>query len=139
MAKDTLILNQKSAHTIGFFDVESGQAIKQIRVEDYPHEFVVDSQQKYMYVGHYGVENSGIIGDHGGCSIFVIDIETGEQVRTISCWPYYRIHGLALDDQDRLYAMSESHNVMVVYEDPTTASAPDRAIPSGGFKTHLFL
>jgi DNA-binding beta-propeller fold protein YncE len=138
MKKDILIVNQKSAHTIGYFEVDSGKAIKQIKVDNYPHEFVIDSQQKYIYVGHYGVENSGVIGDHGGCSIFVIDIASGEHVHTISTWPYYRIHGLALDNQDRLYAMSESQNVLMIFEHPHKAKSPDRAIPSGGLKTHLF-
>ncbi|CZF79297.1 YncE family protein [Grimontia marina] len=138
MKKDILLLNQKSAHTIGFFDVENGEAIKQIEVGQFPHEFVVDSKREFAYVGHYGVQNSGITEDHGGCSIFVIDLKTKEHVHTISTWPYYRIHGLALDDKDRLYAMSESQNVMVIFESPRTANAPDRALPSGGLKTHLF-
>ncbi|MEZ8128288.1 hypothetical protein BCT30_07595 [Enterovibrio norvegicus] len=138
MNRDTLILNQKSAHTLGFFDAEKGEAITQITLPNYPHEFVVDSNREFAYVGHYGVENSGIIGDNGGCDIFVIDIKRKEHVRTISAWPYFRIHGLAMDNQDRLYAMSESHNVMVIYENPQTATAPDRALPSGGLKTHLF-
>ncbi|EOD80696.1 hypothetical protein D515_00321 [Grimontia indica] len=138
MNKDILLLNQKSAHTIGFFDVESGEAVKQIELGQFPHEFVVDSKNEFAYVGHYGVQNSGITEDHGGCSIFVIDLKTQEHVHTISTWPYYRIHGLALDNQDRLYAMSESQNVMVIFESPRTACAPDRALPSGGLKTHLF-
>ncbi|MGO2262362.1 MULTISPECIES: YncE family protein [Halomonas] len=138
MASEHLLLNQKCAHTLSLYDVQSGKELKSIRLPDYPHEFVVDSQGKHAYVGHYGILGADCIGDQGGCSVFVIDLNTFELVNTLSTWPYYRIHGLGIDDQDRLYAMSEGHNTLLMFNNPLTATAPNLAVSSGGYKTHLF-
>ncbi|CAM0553633.1 YncE family protein [Vreelandella titanicae] len=138
MASEYLLLNQKCAHTLSLYDVQSGEELKHIRLPDYPHEFVVDSQGKYAFVGHYGILGADCIGDPGGCSVFVIDLNTFELVNTLSTWPYYRIHGLGIDDQDRLYAMSEGHNTLLLFNDPLTATTPNLAVSSGGYKTHLF-
>ncbi len=138
MATDVLLLNQKCAHTVSLYDVQSGKALKHIRLPNYPHEFVVDSKQEFAYVGHYGILGADCVGDQGGCSVFVIDLHKGEHVHTLSTWPFYRIHGLAMDQQDRLYAMSEGHSTLLIFDQPRNAVAADRAVPSGGYKTHLF-
>ncbi|UYG05013.1 YncE family protein [Halomonas sp. LR3S48] len=138
MTREVLLLNQKCAHTLSLYDAQSGEELKHIRLPDYPHEFVVDSQGRYAFVGHYGILGADCIGDQGGCSVFVIDLETFEHVNTLSTWPYYRIHGLGIDDQDRLYAMSEGHNTLLLFNDPLTTTTPDLAVSSGGYKTHLF-
>lgn len=138
MTHEVLLLNQKCAHILSLYDAKSGEELKHIRLPDYPHEFVVDSQDKYAFVGHYGVLGADSIGEQGGCSVFVVDLDTFELVNTLSTWPYYRIHGLGIDDQDRLYAMSEGHNTLLLFNDPLNTTAPDLAVSSGGYKTHLF-
>ena len=136
MSQEILLLVQKCAHTFSFYDVASGEAIKHIRLPDFPHEFVVDSQNRFAYVGHYGIETSSHKGE-GGCSVFVIDLEKGEHVRTLDIWPYFRPHGLAMDQQDRLYVLSEGHSTLLIFDQPQLRDVPDRAIPSGGYKSHL--
>lgn len=136
MSQEILLLVQKCAHTFSFYDVASGDAIKHIRLPDFPHEFVVDSQNRFAYVGHYGIETSSHKGE-GGCSVFVIDLEKGEHVRTLDIWPYFRPHGLAMDEQDRLYVLSEGHSTLLIFDAPHLTDVPDRAIPSGGYKSHL--
>lgn len=136
MSQEILLLVQKCAHTFSFYDVASGDAIKHIRLPDFPHEFVVDSKNRFAYVGHYGIETSSHKGE-GGCSVFVIDLEKGEHVRTLDIWPYFRPHGLAMDEQDRLYVLSEGHSTLLIFDEPHLKDVPDRAIPSGGYKSHL--
>lgn len=142
--KDVLILNQKSDHTISFYDLDTGKAVHHIRLPDYPHEFVVDKDEKYAYVGHYGVEGSDVIDDNGGSSVFVLDITQSESkasgawIHTLRTWPYRRIHGVALDSQNRLYAMSETDSTLVRFSKPLEQEQPDMAVASGGEKTHLF-
>jgi len=136
MSQEILLLVQKCAHTFSFYDVASGEAIQHIRLPDFPHEFVVDSQNRFAYVGHYGIETSSHKGE-GGCSVFVIDLEKGEHVRTLDIWPYFRPHGLAMDQQDRLYVLSEGHSTLLIFDQPHLRDVPDRAIPSGGYKSHL--
>ena len=138
MSRDVLLLNQKCAHTLSLFDATSGEELHHLRLPDYPHEFVVDSTGRYAFVGHYGILGADCIGDQGGCSVFVVDLETFTLVNTLSTWPYYRIHGLGIDDQDRLYAMSEGHNTLLLFNTPLTQTTPDLAVSSGGYKTHLF-
>lgn len=136
--KDVLILNQKCAHTLSFYDIESGDALHHIRLPDYPHEFVVSKDEKYVFVGHYGVLGSDCVGDLGGSSVFVVDIQQGKWVHTLSTWPYHRIHGVGMDNQNRLFAMGELDGVMLRFSQPLTQNQPDLAVSSGGYKTHLF-
>lgn len=136
MNQEVLLLVQKCAHTFSFYDVKTGAPLKHILLEDFPHEFVVDSKNRFAYVGHYGVENSSHQGE-GGCSVFVIDLALGEHVRTLDISPFRRPHGLAMDDQDRLYVLSESNSTLLIFDQPHLRDVPDRAIPSGGYKSHL--
>lgn len=136
MNQEVLLLVQKCAHTFSFYDVQTGAALKHILLPQFPHEFVVDSKNRFAYVGHYGIETSSHEGE-GGCSVFVIDLERGEHVRTLSIWPFRRPHGLAMDDQDRLYVLSEGNSTLLIFDQPHLRDVPDRAIPSGGYKSHL--
>lgn len=138
MTHDTLLLVQKCAHTFSFYDLASGQADKHIVLPDFPHEFAVDPLRRRAYVGHYGIETASHLGDLGGHSVFVIDLDRREHVATLNLWPYYRPHGLAVDGEGRLYVMSEAHNVLLRFSDPVHRHVPDLAVPSGGYKTHLF-
>lgn len=138
MSHETLLLVQKCAHTFSFYDAASGRAEKHIVLPNFPHEFAVDPVRALAYVGHYGIETASHLGDAGGHSVFVIDLKRREHVTTLNLWPFYRPHGLAVDGQGRLFAMSEGHNALLRFTDPLKAQVPDLAVPSGGFKTHLF-
>lgn len=138
MPRESLLLVQKCAHTFSFYDASTGRAEKHIVVPNFPHEFVVDPVRQLAYVGHYGIETASHLGDMGGHSVFVIDLKKREHVATLNIWPYYRPHGLAVDEQGRLFVMSEGHNVLLRFSDPLKRHVPDLAVPSGGLKTHLF-
>nr|WP_116322543.1 YncE family protein [Cupriavidus sp. P-10] len=134
-----LLLIEKSAHTFSIYDAETGEVVRRIPMPAgalYPHEFVVDSSRRYAYIGHYGVQNSGIEGV-GGNRIFVIDLKQMVHVRTLRTDAFYRIHGLAMDDQDRLYALSETQGAVLIFDDPSRSETPNRAVPTGGYKSHL--
>ena len=137
MRPDTLLLVEKCSHCFSWYDIESGERLRSLKLPEFPHEFVTDREQRYAYVGHYGVETSGHVGP-GGHSIFQIDIRAAQLVRSIDLWPFNRLHGLQMDEQDRLYALSEEKGTLLVLERPTVDQAPARAVPSGGLKSHLF-
>ena len=137
MARDILLLVEKCAHCFSWYDLESGERLRSLQLPDFPHEFVTDSAERYAYVGHYGVETSGHVGA-GGHSLLQIDIRSSELVRSIDLSPFNRIHGLQMDAQDRLYALSEEKSTLLVLDHPATDTAPRRAVPSGGIKSHLF-
>ena len=137
MSKEILLLVEKCSHCFSYYDIESGSRIHSVQLPDFPHEFVVDTAQRYAYIGHYGVETSGHLGA-GGTSIFQIDIAEKKLARTIDIAPFNRLHGMQMDDQDRLYALSEERAQLVVLDHPATDTAPRRAVPTGGIKSHLF-
>src|SRR5271166_2271024 len=134
--QDVLTLNQKLAHTFSYYDLGTGKELHRIRLPDYPHEFAVDSENRFAYVGHYGIETHMHQAD-GGTEIFVIDIAAAKHVRTLSVWPFRRVHGLVMDDQDRLYALSEGNSTLLIFDKPRETDTPNRALPSGGYKSHL--
>jgi YVTN family beta-propeller protein len=137
MSQDILLLVEKCAHCFSWYELESGQRLKSLRLPEFPHEFVTDPANRYAYVGHYGVETSGHVGA-GGHAILQIDLRTAELTRRIDLYPYNRIHGLQMDARGRLYALSEEKATLLILEHPESDSAPQRAVPAGGIKSHLF-
>jgi DNA-binding beta-propeller fold protein YncE len=137
MSRDTLLLVEKCAHCISWYDLETGERLRSLALPDFPHEFVTDRAQRYAYVGHYGVETSGHVGS-GGHALLQVDIRSAQLVRSIDLFPFNRIHGLQMDEQDRLYALSEEKSTLLVLEQPQTDTQARRAVPSGGIKSHLF-
>ncbi|MCL4763422.1 MAG: YncE family protein [Burkholderiales bacterium] len=137
MSEEILLLVEKCAHCVSWYSLDTGKRLRSLALPEFPHEMAVDREQKYAYVGHYGVETSGHVGP-GGSSILQIDVRSGELVRAIELYPFNRIHGLQMDDRGRLYALSEEKAVLVVLEQPAVDTAPQRAVPSGGLKSHLF-
>jgi YVTN family beta-propeller protein len=137
MSTETLLLVEKCSHAFSFYNLQTGQRETSVALPDYPHEFVVDSQQRYAYVGHYGVEHSGINGP-GGNRVFQIDLQQRRLVREIDLGHYNRLHGMQMDAHDRLYVLSEEKSTLLVLPEPQTDSAPSRAVSSGGLKSHLF-
>lgn len=137
MSQEILFLVEKCSHCVSYYDANSGEKLHTIKLPEYPHEVAFDSENKFAYLGHYGVETSGHIGD-GGHTIMVIDVAKREHVRTIDVHPYNRLHGMNMDKHDRLCALSEDKATLLSFDDPRTAEAPDYAVSTGGIKAHLF-
>lgn len=137
MNADVLLLVEKCSHCLSFYAIDSGERVASVALPDFPHEFVVDPQQRYAYVGHYGVESSGHPGA-GGTQIFQIDIAARAHLRSIDLAPFNRLHGVQMDAQGRLYALSEDRAQLVVLDQPASDTAPRRAVATGGIKSHLF-
>jgi len=137
MTDDVLLLVEKCSHCLSYYDIGSGERLASIALPDFPHEFVIDSHQAYAYIGHYGVETSGHPGA-GGTQILQVDIARRKLVRCIDIAPFNRLHGMQMDAQDRLYALSEDRAQLVVLDHPATDTAPRRAVSTGGIKSHLF-
>ena len=137
MSADILLLVEKSSHCFSWYDLDSGERMRSVQLPEFPHEFVTDAAGHTAYVGHYGVQTSGHPGA-GGHSIFQIDLRSAELVRSIDLYPFNRLHGLQIDAEDRLYALSEEKATLLVLEHPAIDTAPQRALPTGGLKSHLF-
>lgn len=134
---DVLAVVEKSSHAVSFYDVASGRRLHSVELPDYPHEMVIDSRRRFAYVGHYGVRMASTVGA-GGAAVLVVDLAERTLVRTIDTRPFNRIHGMGIDAHDRLYALSEEKAVLLGFDAPATDTAPTRAVPTHGVKTHLF-
>lgn len=132
----TLVLVEKSGHCIAFHHLERTGAAERIHLASYPHEMVADREGRFAFVGHYGVQK-GTDAGVGGHEVFVIDIARRRLVNTLDCRPYTRIHGLAVDEAGRLYALSEAADVLLVFDNPCEDRLPSRGAATGGLKSHL--
>lgn len=137
MTREILLLVEKCSHCFSYYDIQTGERLHSIALDDFPHEFVVDAERRFAYVGHYGVETSGHLGA-GGTRIFQIDIRGRKLVRSIDIAPFNRLHGMQMDVTGRLYVLSEDRAELVVLDHPATDTAPRRAVSTGGIKSHLF-
>ena len=132
------VLVEKFDNSFSGYQLSTGERLFRAALPDYPHEFVVDTRGAFAFVGHYGVAtyvHEGL----GGHEVFVVDIALGSHVASLDCTPYHRIHGLQIDRHDRVYALSEHDNMLVVFDRPSKEGRPSRAVPTGGVKSHLFI
>jgi len=135
----TLMLVEKSDHQISWYNVETGALVgRRVRLPDFPHEFVVDAQNRYGYVGHYGVKSSADEGTNGR-SVIVIDVAAQKILHTYDTGKHARPHGVGLDQLGRLYALSELTAHILVKNDPQAFDQGwDHITSTGGEKSHLF-
>ena len=134
----SMMLIEKSSHCASWYDIDTGALQGRVPLPDYPHEFVVDKDFRYAYVGHYGVQNSSIDGTDGH-SVIVIDLYTQNMVHTYDLGEHARPHGIELDGEGRLYVLSEWTNNLLVKNDPRAHNTGfDQITPTGGVKSHLF-
>ena len=136
MKNDVLVLMEKCSHCLSFYDLESGNKISSIGLEDYPHEFVVDHEEKYAYAAYYGVLNSGVEGTHGN-KVFIIDLAKQEIAKILSFKNYRRLHGITIDGNGRLYVLSENNHYLMIKNDPFKGDTFDRFVATGGERGHL--
>jgi YVTN family beta-propeller protein len=129
------MLIEKSDHCLSFYDLASGARLARIALPAFPHEFAVDPDRRYAYVGQYGTHTSADPGP-GGAAVLVIDIAHRTLVGTIETEPYRRLHGLAADRRGRLHVLSEAAGALLTFPKPR-AGEPPVIVPSGGGRSHL--
>ena len=142
MSQEALLIIEKASHRFRYYDMETKGVLKEIPLPDFPHEFVVTPDEKYAYIGCYGVINSGST-EQGNCQVWVLDTASGEIINKITVQdsehgPMYRPHGIERDEKGGLYALSESGDRLFYKADPTTGDSFDYSVPTGGTKGHLF-
>ena len=142
MKQEVLMIVEKASHRFRYYDMTTKAVLKEIRLPDFPHEFVVTPDEKYAYIGGYGVINSGST-DKGHCEVYVLNIATGEIVNTITVKdgeiePMYRPHGVEVDEKGALYVLSESGDRLFYKANPLDGDSCDYSVPTGGVKGHLF-
>lgn len=133
MARALLVL-QKNDHSLGYYDLESGAPLARVALDPYPHEFALDRAAGRAYCCHFGVALAEDEGP-GGDTVSVVDIAAGARIGTLSCGPYRRPHGIALDGSGRLYVPSEAASRLLIAEHGE-AGRFERSLPTGGAGSH---
>ncbi|WP_314375076.1 YncE family protein [Sphingomonas paucimobilis] len=136
--RGTLALVEKGEGRVAFYDVGDGRRLGTVPLGVQPHEMVADPAGRYAYVGGYGVKGWQTAGE-GGHQLWVIDLAERRLARTIDLAPHRRWHGMRMDAQGRLYALSEPDSLLARFDQPATAETPDRMIPVGGARSHYFV
>lgn len=135
--EEYLALVEKEAPGVGFYRLADGKRVGGLELPTQPHEIVADRSGRYAYVGQYGVKSWQAPGD-GGHQVSVIDLAGQRLVRAIDLAPYHRLHGMRLDDQGRLYVLSETDSLLIRFDQPATDESPSQIVPVGGTRSHYF-
>jgi YVTN family beta-propeller protein len=114
MSEYILLVLHKLEESFGFYDVQTGQCLANIKTRPYPHEICLDPDRKKIYIAEMGVRGIESEGP-GGHTIAIFDIKTRQQISEIDTGKYDRPHGLATFG-DRLYVTSESTSHLLVYD-----------------------
>ena len=115
-----LIMIDKRAGVVRFFDPETFEEISHLELEGGPHELAISPDRKTAYVPLYG---GGIYGNNSnpGSTIVMTDLESRTIRGTIDVSPYLAPHGLQVDNRGMLYATTELSRTLLVI-DPATST-----------------
>jgi YVTN family beta-propeller protein len=114
-AAGTLIVANKSDHTVDLIDPQSGTRRATLPTGRAPHEAAASPDGKLAVISNYGPR------DAAGSTLTVIDVAKNEVLRTIELGDHKRPHGLGWYAADRLAVTTEeSAHLLVV--DPLTGT-----------------
>ncbi len=130
-----LIVIQKNDHSLGYYDLATGEALDRVQLDPYPHEAVRSPDGRLLYACHFGVALAEDEGP-GGDTVSVVDIAARARIGTVDCGDWRRPHGIAIDRTGRLFVASEAANRLMVADDPATGRF-DRSMPTGGTGSHI--
>ncbi len=133
--RDVILLVQKSDHSLGYYDFETGAELGRVAVDPFPHEFTLSPDGRRAYLANFGVALAEHPGP-GGNTVSVVDVAARQRVGTIDCGPYRRPHDVAFDGKGTLYALSEATGTLLVVRDPASGRF-DQAIPTRGCGSHM--
>lgn len=132
----TMMNVERGMHRLCWYDIGSGALMHTLDLPEYPHEFVVDAENRLAYVGHYGAFDSKAPGT-AGRSVFVVDMHCRVIVHTFRLGEHARPHGLNLDSAGRLYVLAEETATLLVKRSPGEFGDFDYQRPVGGDRPHL--
>jgi DNA-binding beta-propeller fold protein YncE len=115
---ERIVVANEHASTVQFFDLATGNLLKDIATLKRPHEMVIDRDAGVAYVSIAYKDGPWDQYESPGNQIQVIDLEKMEISSTIDITPHWAPHGLALDQKNGLlYASCESNGGEVIVVD----------------------
>jgi YVTN family beta-propeller protein len=133
--RDVLLVVQKSDHSLGYYDFETGQELARVAVDPFPHEFTLSADRQTAYVAGFGVALAEHAGE-GGNTVSVVDVPGRRRAGAVQCGDYRRPHDVALDGRGTLYVVCEGSSRLLVVREPASGRF-DHALPTLGHGSHM--
>lgn len=133
--RDVIVVVQKSDHSLGYYDFETGQELGRVPVDPFPHEFTLSADRRTAYLASFGVALAEHPGE-GGSTVAIVDIPGRRRTGTVHCGDYRRPHDVALDGRGTLYVLCEGSSRLLVVRDPASGRF-DHALPTLGHGSHM--
>jgi YVTN family beta-propeller protein len=133
--REVIVVVQKSDHSLGYYDFESGQELARVPVDPFPHEFTVSPDGRTAYLASFGVALAEHPGE-GGNTVSIVDVPSRRRTGTVECGVFRRPHDVALDDRGTLYVLCEGSSRLLIVRDPTSGRF-DHALPTLGHGSHM--
>jgi YVTN family beta-propeller protein len=116
---DTLLVANKSDHTVDLIDLKTGSSLATLPTGNGPHEIAVSPDGSTAVVANYGNRSAP------GSSLTIINIDEPRVVGTVELNEHTRPHGLAFISADRVAVTTEgsAHLAIVDIETGALASA----------------
>jgi DNA-binding beta-propeller fold protein YncE len=133
--RDIILVVQKSDHSLGYYDFETGEELARVPVDPFPHEFTLSADRRTAYLASFGVALAEHPGE-GGDTVSVVDVVGKRRTGTVHCGDYRRPHDVALDGRGTLYVLCEGSGRLLVARDPGSGRF-DCALPTLGHGSHM--
>jgi YVTN family beta-propeller protein len=129
VAAQTLLVGNKSDHTVDVVDLASGRSVATLPTGVGPHEIAVSADGGTAVISNYGTR------DEPGSSLTVVDVDARQVVRTIELGEHTRPHGLVWLDGTRLAVTTEGSRHLLVVD--ARAGTIERAIATAQEVSHM--
>ena len=133
--KEALIVVQKGDHSLGYYDLESGEELARVPLDPYPHEFVLSPGNRHAFICHFGVALAEDEGP-GGNTVSIVDLGSRSLGGALDCGNFRRPHGIDLDGAGTLYVLSEGASRLLTARDPHGGGFGQDQ-PTGGRGSHI--
>lgn len=125
----TLLVANKSDHTIDLIDLESGKSTARLETGRAPHEVAVSPDRSRAVVANYGDRSAA------GSTLTVLDLRAARVEKTIELPAGSRPHGVAWIDGSRVAVTAEGTASLLVVDVPKGAVAA--SVGTGAEVSHM--
>ena len=115
-ARGELIVVNKLAGLVQFFDARSHGKLAELEMPKFPHEVVLSPDRTTAYVSIYGQGVFSKNSEAPGREVAIIDLASRTQTGSIDVSPYRAPHGMAFDAQGVLWVSCDISGVIVALD-----------------------
>jgi YVTN family beta-propeller protein len=122
---DTLLIADKTGHTLLYLDTETGRVTRSVKVGDNPHEVAVTTDGRLA-----------IVANPGSNTVSIVDIGAGVERKRLASPLFGFPHGLAVHpDGKRVFLTSEQKRLLLTLDVETLEVS--RELPTGMDGSHM--